>query len=130
MTRKQLITACVENQIERGIVKKENKEMQINIRLNGGHSGQKPMLKAECQRWYDDLFKTEERKEEKKMTKKQIITKCVEEKIKRGSIKKENRKKEIDARLNGIGNWLKPMNKNQYTSWYDDLFKPEYQIIK
>lgn len=64
------------------------------------------------------------------MTKKQIITKCVEEKIKRGSIKKENRKKEIDARLNGIGNWLKPMNKNEYTSWYDDLFKPEYQIIK
>lgn len=64
------------------------------------------------------------------MTKKQIITKCVEEKIKRGSIKEENREKEINAQLNGIGNWLKPMNKAEYKSMYDDLFKPEYQTIK
>ena len=35
MTRKEMITACVENQIARGIVKAENKAKQIKVRLFG-----------------------------------------------------------------------------------------------
>lgn len=64
------------------------------------------------------------------MTRKQLITACVENQIERGIVKEENKEKEINAKLNGVGNWLKPMNKTQCTNWYDDLFKPEYQIIK
>lgn len=64
------------------------------------------------------------------MTRKQLITACVENQIEKGIVKKENKEKEINAKLNGVGNWLKPMNKAQCTSWYNDLFKPEYQIIK
>lgn len=52
MTRKEMITACVENQIERGIIKAENKEMQINIRLKGYAA----MSKAACERWYKEVF--------------------------------------------------------------------------
>lgn len=56
MTRKEMITACVEDQIARGIVKAENKAMQIKKRLNG--SGYiKAMSKAECERWYNAVFK-------------------------------------------------------------------------
>lgn len=55
MTRKEMITACVEEQIVRGVVKDENKAMQIKKRLNG--SGLiKAMSKAECERWYNDIF--------------------------------------------------------------------------
>ncbi len=55
MTRKELITACVEYQIEKGIVKKENKTIQIKARLNGrGYC--KPMSKVECEEWYNSLF--------------------------------------------------------------------------
>lgn len=55
MTRKEMITACVEDQITRGIVKAENKAMQIKNRLNG--SGYiKAMSKAECERWYNEVF--------------------------------------------------------------------------
>ena len=56
MTRKEMITACVEDQIARGIVKAENKAMQIKKRLVG--SGYiKAMSKAECERWYNEVFK-------------------------------------------------------------------------
>ena len=55
MTRKEMITACVEDQIARGIVKAENKSMQIKKRLNG--SGYiKAMSKAECEIWYNEVF--------------------------------------------------------------------------
>lgn len=48
MTRKEMITICVEDQIKRGIVKAENKTMQINRRLKGTFA----MSKSECERWY------------------------------------------------------------------------------
>lgn len=35
MTRKEMITACVDDQIKRGIIKAENRKMQINARLIG-----------------------------------------------------------------------------------------------
>lgn len=55
MTEKEMITACVEDQIARGIVKAENKAMQIKKRLVG--SGYiKAMSKAECERWYNEVF--------------------------------------------------------------------------
>lgn len=56
MTRKEMITACVEDQIARGIVKAENKAMQIKKRLNGS-CYIKAMSKAECERWYNAVFK-------------------------------------------------------------------------
>lgn len=50
-----MITKCVEDQIERGITKPENKARQIKVRLNG--SGyMKAMSKAECERWYKEVF--------------------------------------------------------------------------
>lgn len=48
MTRKEMITICVEDQIKRGIVKAENKTMQINRRLKGTFA----MSKSECESWY------------------------------------------------------------------------------
>lgn len=55
MTRKEMITACVENQIARGIVKAENKANQIKVRLFG-NSYIKAMSKADCERWYNEVF--------------------------------------------------------------------------
>ncbi len=55
MTRKEMITKCVEEQIKSGIVKAENKALQIKARLNGKY-GIKPMSKTECQAWYNALF--------------------------------------------------------------------------
>ena len=55
MTRKELITACVEDQIKRGIVKAENKALQIKARLVGMY-GVKAMSKTECQNWYNETF--------------------------------------------------------------------------
>jgi hypothetical protein len=56
MTRKEMITFCVEYQIERGIVKAENKAMQIRTRLKG--TGLiKAMSKAECEEWYNETLK-------------------------------------------------------------------------
>lgn len=55
MTRKELITACVEDQIRRGIVKPEGKELQIKARLKG-IGCVKPMSKAECESWYRKVF--------------------------------------------------------------------------
>ena len=55
MTRKEMITACVEDQIARGIIKAENKAMHIKMRLNGG-GYIKAMSKAECESWYNAVF--------------------------------------------------------------------------
>lgn len=52
MTRKQMITACVEDQIKRGIVRIENREKQIKARLTGYFR----MSYAECQNWYNEVF--------------------------------------------------------------------------
>lgn len=48
MTRKEMITICVEDQIKRGIVKAENKTMHINKRLKGSFA----MSKREVEEWY------------------------------------------------------------------------------
>ena len=53
MTRKQLITACVDFQIQRGIVRLENRTMQIKVRLTGAYS----MSKKECENWYNEMLK-------------------------------------------------------------------------
>ena len=50
-----MITACVENQIARGIVKAENKAKQIKVRLVG-NGYIKAMSKADCERWYNEVF--------------------------------------------------------------------------
>lgn len=47
-----MITACVEEQIARGIIKVENKEMQIKARLTGVFK----MSWSDCQRWYNEVF--------------------------------------------------------------------------
>jgi hypothetical protein len=52
MTRKEMITKCVEDQIKRGIVKAENKNRQINSRLKGSFA----MSKADCEKWYNSVF--------------------------------------------------------------------------
>lgn len=54
MTKKEMITKCVENQIERGVIKAENKEMQIKARLR---SGLCYMTLEEAQEWYNEVFK-------------------------------------------------------------------------
>lgn len=55
MTRKEMITACVDDQIKRGVIKAENRSKQIKIRLNG--SGYfKAMTVADCERWYKEVF--------------------------------------------------------------------------
>lgn len=56
MTRKEMITFCVDDQIKRGIVKPENRTMQINARLNG-RGPFKAMSKAECIKWYEEVTK-------------------------------------------------------------------------
>lgn len=48
MTRKEMITACIEDQIKRGIIKAENKEMQIKARKNMSYSA--------CVNWYNSVF--------------------------------------------------------------------------
>lgn len=52
MTRKEMVTACVEDQIKRGITKPENKAMQIRSRLTGTFK----MSKAQCEKWYNEVF--------------------------------------------------------------------------
>ena len=55
MTRLEMITRCVEDQIARGIVKEENKKRQIALRMKG--SGYfRAMSKAECESWYRQVF--------------------------------------------------------------------------
>lgn len=58
MTRKEMITKCVDYQITTGIIKKESRTAQINARLNGFNWGMvKPMKKAECEAWYNEICK-------------------------------------------------------------------------
>lgn len=52
MTRKEMITACVEDQIARGIIKADKKEKQIKARLTGSIK----MSWNDCQRWYNEVF--------------------------------------------------------------------------
>lgn len=56
MTRKEMITKCVDNQIKRGIVNAENRAMQIKARLNG-KGFVKAMSKTECEEWYNAVFR-------------------------------------------------------------------------
>lgn len=56
MTRKEMIAACVDWQIERGIVKPERRAFQIKCRLKGFGMA-KAMSKAECEEWYNAIFK-------------------------------------------------------------------------
>ena len=46
MTRKELAEVIVDNQIERGIVEKENKQFQIEARLKG-YARLRPLSKSE-----------------------------------------------------------------------------------
>lgn len=52
MTRKEMITICVDDQIKRGIVKPENRALQIKARLTGMFR----MSLSECQRWYNEVI--------------------------------------------------------------------------
>lgn len=54
MTRKEMIAACVDWQIERGIVKPERRAFQIRCRLKGFGMA-KAMSKAECEEWYNGI---------------------------------------------------------------------------
>lgn len=56
MTRKEMITYCVDDQIKRGIIKAENRTMQIKSRLNG-KGLVKAMSKSECTEWYNETLK-------------------------------------------------------------------------
>lgn len=55
MTRKEMITACVEDQVKRGIVPPESKHHLIKYRLTCSFS----MSWSECKRWYDDVQKAQ-----------------------------------------------------------------------
>lgn len=55
MTRKNMITACIDNQIERGIIKEEEREFLIKCHLKG-YAGCKPMNFTACERWYNEVF--------------------------------------------------------------------------
>lgn len=56
MTRKEMISACIDDQIARGIIKPESRERQIRARLKGG-AGLPPMGWHECSSWYENVFK-------------------------------------------------------------------------
>ena len=56
MTRKEMITKCVEDQIARGIIKEDNKQFQIKARMKG-YAGIKAMSYSECLSWYESTFK-------------------------------------------------------------------------
>lgn len=55
MTRIEMITKCVDDQIARGIIKAENRSLQIKTRLDG-KGFVKKMSKAECEEWYNAVF--------------------------------------------------------------------------
>ena len=59
MSRKELISVCVDDQIARGIIKAENRDMQISVRSDG-RGLVKPMSKKECEAWYNDVMKNKE----------------------------------------------------------------------
>jgi hypothetical protein len=55
MTRKEMITKCIEDQIARGIIKEEDKAFHIRARLKG-YAGCPPMSKTRCEEWYESVF--------------------------------------------------------------------------
>ena len=52
MTRKQMIEFCVNDQIARGIVKPEKRNVQVSMRLKGCGAA-KPMSYSDCLAWYE-----------------------------------------------------------------------------
>ena len=54
MTRKELISYCVDAQIAHNVVKAENRNMYINAYLFG-YYGVKKMSKADCEKWYKEI---------------------------------------------------------------------------
>lgn len=54
MTRKEMITKCVENQIERGIAKEEDKNYLVKQYLTGSFK----MCYSRCVDWYNSTFNT------------------------------------------------------------------------
>jgi len=60
MTRREMIEYCIDDQIRRGVVDKSMRSVQIHYRLNGiGFA--KPMTKAECERWYEEVVASQSR---------------------------------------------------------------------
>lgn len=55
MTKRQMIEAIINDQIERGIVKPEDKDFQIKCRLKG-IGALKPMSLADCKKAYEGYF--------------------------------------------------------------------------
>lgn len=56
MTRKEMITACVDDAIKKGVVTAESRTMLIKTLLNGNGCF-KAWSKAECERMYTAFFK-------------------------------------------------------------------------
>lgn len=56
MNREQMITACVDDQIERKIIPAESRSKQIRWRLNGGCEMRK-MGWMDCYEWYVSVFR-------------------------------------------------------------------------
>jgi len=55
MTRKEMIAACVDDQIKRGIIREETRALQIRARLKG-YAGVKAMSATQCREWYRATF--------------------------------------------------------------------------
>lgn len=49
MTKKEMISICLDDQIERGIISKEKKQFHMNYRL-------KCMTKSECEKWLKSVI--------------------------------------------------------------------------
>lgn len=52
MTRKEMITDCVENQVQRGIIKEQDKDFIIKSNLIGWNK----MGYTACLNWYNSVF--------------------------------------------------------------------------
>ncbi len=55
MTRKEMVTACVENQVQRGIIKEQDKDFIIKSNLIGWNR----MSYTQCLNWYKSIFNLE-----------------------------------------------------------------------
>ena len=53
MTRKEMIEACVDDQIKRGVIESKNRSFLIRKHLVGFPR----MSYSDCKSWYDDVFK-------------------------------------------------------------------------
>lgn len=51
MTRLEMITYCVEDQIKRGVIPSESKDRHIDWHMNG-KKGCKKMNESQCKNWY------------------------------------------------------------------------------